>query len=763
MTDLTEAFLTVLTGSPDTSVDWRIIHDTDKGQQGINLRGTLSEMLTTLQTYNAAGWGIFLNINAMKPGGHRTLENVDYIRAHVVDLDNPMTAQDSYNRACSSDMPPQLAVQTSPGKYHLYWLVEPYQGNDFYSTQQRKLAQLYSGDSSIIDPTRVLRVPGFNHCKSTPTPVTCWQVSNHPRYTHEKIASGLAAINVVQHNSSRRELGDPDLKAPSIEWLIFALDLFDPNDMDRHEWVPLSAAFKQAGWLLADEKCLLDAWLRWCAKYHQNDVAENMKLWNSIRDSEVGWGRFERLSMVKAYINNNPAHPPDMTQIQNVRQQVNVLPPPQVSQRSTDLPDILDVYGKQLWFKDCYFIIREGTIFSPTGRFMKATHFNGAYGGKEFSLKSAGGKLTDEPWKAALRATDWQIPKVDHVRFLPEKPPFSIIKDRLGRDGLNIYMPVIVDAYPGDITRFLNHVSILLPNPDDQRIFISYLAHMVKFPGYKIPWAVLLQGAEGIGKTAFFEVLQHALGEMYVYRPKAQELIASGSKFNAWMRAKLAIIVDEIKIDERRELIEILKPMITDLQIEIQAKGVDQEMEDNVANWLFFSNFKDAIPITKNGRRYCILFSAMQTEGDMIKAGLNDEYFVGLYNWLREGGGLQNVTHWLMNYPIERGSLPVKAPRTSSYAEALRIGRSPLEILIDEKVESGERGFHNGYISWPMLMKAISLSSMRTTPAEHVVRSVLSTKGYHELGYTATPVGGEDMMKPSLLFGIRPDMRIEDY
>lgn len=275
---MTQDFLSILTGSPDSPIDFRLIHDTDKGEQGINLRGTLAEHLQTLQAYNAAGWGVFYNINAMKTDGRKTLENVDYIRAHVVDLDDPLTSQDAYNRAVASDMPPHLAVQTSPRKYHLYWLVEPYTGNEFYNAQQRKLAQLYNGDTGIIDPTRVLRVPGFNHCKNAPTPVTCWQISDRPRYTHAQIEQHLQHVNVIQHYGNRKPLGTPELAAPSLEWLTFALGLEDPNDLERGEWMPLSAAFKQAGWSLADEQTLLTIWLGWCAQYEHDDAAENMKL-----------------------------------------------------------------------------------------------------------------------------------------------------------------------------------------------------------------------------------------------------------------------------------------------------------------------------------------------------------------------------------------------------------------------------------------------------------------------------------------------------
>ena len=753
--DITKAYLTALTGSPDTVCDWRVINDRVKGEQGRNLRGSLNELLPTLQGYNAQGWGIFICINAMDGTG-QSLPNVHHIRTHVADIDDPLLSAAAYERACNSAMPPHLAVQSSPGKFHLYWLVEPYTGNDFYSLQQRKINQLFDGDKSVIDATRVLRVPGFYHCKGEPKFVTCWGISQNPRYNVQQIEQFLSQVNVVEKFSTRHELGDPKLAAPSLETLWQALMLINPNDLDRSEWLGISAAFKQAGWTLTTEEHLYAMWSQWCSAYTAgNDPAENQKLWRSFKDTQVGWGRFQRLTNIDAYVQFGQ-RPPTFDQIQQVKASK------QRESEEESYPEFLDVYTKSVFFKNCFFVEEMGKIFTPSGRFMNSTQFNGAYGGHQYSMNE-GGKPTDEAWKAALRATDWSIPKVDHIRFLPMEEPFAIVRDRRGRKGVNTYIPVIPDMRAGDITPFIQHVEKMLPDPSDRKIWFDYLAHAVKYQGHKIPWAPLVQSAEGFGKTVFVEVLQHAVGDMYTYRPKAAELIASGSKFNAWMRRKTVIIVDEIKIDERRELIEILKPMITDAQVEVQAKGQDQEMEDNPANWVFFSNFKDAIPINQNGRRFAIFYSAVQSAKDLRKAGMDKAYFDKLFKWLREEGGLQAVTYWLMNYPIERGEIPQRAPVTTSYEEALKISRSPLEILLDDKLKSRERGFRNGYVSLHVLNKVIHSSSLRNKPAEYTVRKLLEDKGFVEIGETPYPIPGEDMSQPSTIYAISEDMLPENY
>lgn len=769
--DLAATYVQTLTGDINAVVDFRAIHDQRKDVPAHHFRGTLAQLWDTLNKYNQNGYGIFCNINALDGNG-RELGNIAYIRTHVVDLDNTMTAQANYEKAAVSYPSPHFAVQTSPGKFHVYWLVEPYQGNDFYTIHQRKFRQLYDGDRNVIDATRVLRVPGFHHLKSTPFMVTLWALGGliGPRHPASVIQHALEAVNVIENfGGGRHALGDATMTAPSLEWLKFAMKLVDPNQISREEWVSLTAAIKQAGWNHADDATLLTLWQEWCALYEHNNPGENLKLWNSIRDSEVGWGSLERRTPVRAYIDFGMAEPPAAPAVSQPSQPSPAENTPGSAPALMDTSflhdtsgEILDAGGCTVWFKDCFFIERMGEIFSPRGRFMNSTKFNGQYGGKHFVITSTG-KTTDEPWKAALRSTIFTIPKVDHVRFLPDQPTFAVIEDNLGRRGLNTFIPAKTVATPGDVSIWLDWLARILPNATDRKILTDYLAHCVKYPGYKIPWAPMLQSTEGIGKTMFTEVLEYTLGDMYVYSPKAPELIKSGSTFNAWQRGKLMIVVDEIRVDEKRDLVEILKPMITQARIEIQSKGVDQDMEDNPANWLFFSNFKDAIPVNQNGRRYCILYSGLQSVGDLEAAGMDGPYFNRLWTWLRSGGGKQAIAYWLKNYPIEKGALPVRAPQSSSHAEALYRSRSPIEIIIDEGISDNLPGFIGGYVSVTAALNRCKLVGGMRSPTARGVQNCLESMGYVELGRADRPWSQEDMKVRSTIYGKRSTLPLADY
>lgn len=748
-------------GDPDTVViDWRAIHDTDKGVRAETTRGTLAQCWSWLCQWNNSGYGIFAVI-AQLDGIGQKLPNVMWLRANYIDLDD-FDAQQQLERASAAWPAPAFTVNSSPGKYHVYWPVQFYSGNDRFELIQRKLRQTFNGDKKVIDAARVMRVPGTYHLKATPYLV---QISALPgwgsRCTVDQLEQALVTVNVIDGGEGQRhDLGDPSLAAPSLEWLRYALELVDPNDLDRTEWIALTAAIKQAGWTLAEEATLFAMWSQWCSRYvhgEGNDERENLKQWNSIRNTELGWQSMtRRIPSLQAAATfggvDRSAQVP-----QPAAAHLSGTPAPVAPTPPTPAPPALDCSGEflthieqQQWFKDCTFVVNLGEMLVTDGRFLNSSQFNAAYGGKQFIIDSVG-KKTNEAWAAATRSTLWTVPKVDHVRFVPDAEYRCILVDDLGRSGINVYRPANVRRVQGDPSPFLNHVAALLPNPVDQQILLSFLAHNIRFPGRKIPWAPVIQSTEGAGKGVLKLVLKHAMGKPYVYFPKASELAKSGATFNKWLRHKLFILVDEIKVDERRELIEVLKPLISENETEVQAKGVDQDLEDNFSNWLFFTNWKDAIPVNKNGRRFAIMYSPLQTVDDLIARNMNQAYFDALYGWL-EADGAAIVTDYLMNYPIERGGIPMRAPETSSTAEAIANSRGPVERMIMEAIEDQLPGFRGGWISSIAVTNRIRDTGVARIPGSATLHGIIEGLGYVACGRADRCYFQEDAKSRAHLF-----------
>ena len=136
--------------------------DDKKGPDGKG-RGRLAKIIHDDETYlkniNDQGAGVFLTINETDGKGRET-RNITKVRAIYVDLDgadvNPVLQE-----------MPHMVVESSPGKFHGYWLVKDFPLEAFKATQQR-LIKKFGGDKAVCDLPRVMRIPGYVHHKGEP-------------------------------------------------------------------------------------------------------------------------------------------------------------------------------------------------------------------------------------------------------------------------------------------------------------------------------------------------------------------------------------------------------------------------------------------------------------------------------------------------------------------------------------------------------------------------------------------------------------------
>jgi hypothetical protein len=268
-----------------------------------------------------------------------------------------------------------------------------------------------------------------------------------------------------------------------------------------------------------------------------------------------------------------------------------------------------------------------------------------------------------------------------------------------GRVLFNCYVPIQVPCAEGDPEPFLRHLRLLLPNERDRAILLAFMARCVQSPGLKIRWCPVIQGVQGNGKTLLADVMIQALSERYCHKPKAKEI---GNKFNAWVDRKLFACIEEIYVSDNRELIGTLMDLIANDRVEIERKGVDGVMGDNRVNFMAFTNHKDAVPKTLDDRRYCLLFTAQQTAGDLVRDGMGGLYLPNLYAWLRDGG-YAIVTHYLRGYAIPVELDPAgamhRAPATSSTAEAIAASLGPVEQAVLEAIGNEDTGFRGLWVS----------------------------------------------------------------
>ncbi|GGK91544.1 phage/plasmid primase, P4 family [Deinococcus radiotolerans] len=137
--------------------------------------------LGALQALNDRGAGIFLMINE-GDGQGRSNENVTRIRAYFADFDGA-ELPDTWK------LRPSALVESSPGKYHAYWLLsdEPELNNAEFNRQQEALAiAVGSRPNDCKGLSRVMRLPGFTHHKQGAVPSRLLEAPGHT-YTAAQI------------------------------------------------------------------------------------------------------------------------------------------------------------------------------------------------------------------------------------------------------------------------------------------------------------------------------------------------------------------------------------------------------------------------------------------------------------------------------------------------------------------------------------------------------------------------------------------------
>lgn len=349
------------------------------------------------------------------------------------------------------------------------------------------------------------------------------------------------------------------------------------------------------------------------------------------------------------------------------------------------------------YFRGCTYISGINRVMAPNGQFLRQNSFRATYGGYKFALDLDNDYTTRNAWEAFTESHGYQFPTVNTVGFHPLRPS----GERYTTDGLttvNSFVPRYGERRAGDAGPFLSHVDKLLPNQRDADILLDYMAACIQYSGYKFQWAVLLQGAQGNGKSVLAKILAYALGAQYVHIASPSDV--RETKFNSWICNKLLIIIEEMNVSGIRETAENLKPLITNDRVAVQAKGQDQMTGDNFANFLMFSNYKDAVMKSQNDRRYCVLLSAQQSPKDIDDMGMTPQYFHGLFAWLNSGG-CAIAADYLARRRVGVDVMS-RAPYTTSTTEAIEHSLGAEEQIIQEAVESGLPGFQVPFIRYDL-------------------------------------------------------------
>lgn len=341
---------------------------------------------------------------------------------------------------------------------------------------------------------------------------------------------------------------------------------------------------------------------------------------------------------------------------------------------------------------------------------------------------------------AADMCTDlWGMKVVDRITYAP---PFGDLFTMNGVEYANTYNPSSTPEVPEQyseadlraIEAVKRHLELMFPDPREARILLGWLAHNVQFPGRIIGWAPFIPGEKGIGKTFFSRLLRAVMGVQNVSEVNVGSI---STQFKGWAAGAAVNVLEEVKLHgaHRYDILNGLKPYLTNLEIPMERKGQDPCTVPNFTNYLLLSNYGNGIPIDDGERRYCCLTSALtKADGERLKAeGHYDRLFD--YGTDSQAGGLRK---WLMEVTIDPEVLTKNAPMTTGRAETIAMGEPEAVEIGRHIIEDGALGVGKVALSSAHFTKALRERGVLISTSS--VRDTLETLGYRrKVGRSGAP------------------------
>ena len=648
-------FLTLLGGSPDAAFTFQTFDDNKKRRDrklARVLHGTFDKQKDTLSRLNADGAGIFVTINETDGKG-REEKNIVAVRALFVDLDG-----EPLEPATSWALMPHAVVESSPGKWHVYWLVNDCPLESFRDLQQKLIAR-FKADPVCHDLPRVLRVPGFLHQKDAPFESRLYSWGEFLPYSVAQIQEALDDEPVaevsdpasgidMEADAGAGVVDDPgDLPPVTPELVASALAAVSAEDYDT--WLRICFALRTAvsqGKLTdAQGRDLYHNWSKTSEKY---DARATDQKWETKARDRVTLGTLFKLAADRGWVWR-------AARSETVRAKIAARTDEKPDWPSADDDDIDRLNKKH------FVVVEQGKTLVVNEEFddvldrgfltrSSFDDFRNRYMNIEVQVGTAKGRPVFEALgKYWLRHPGRR--QYDRVVFLPGKT--------VSRDVYNLWRGWSVAPAPGSWGRLKEHIHANICNGVDShfQFLISWLARGVQAPHEPGRSAVVLRGPRGTGKSTFVAAYGALFGQHYLHLVSNRQLTGH---FNSHLRDAVVVFADEAVWGGAKQEESVLKGLVTEDTLVIEGKGRDALTTRNCVHLLIATNNEWAVPAGPDERRFAVFDVSDKRQRDNV-------YFEAIKKELDEGGRAA-MLHELLTMDIRKFD-PYDPPSTSALLE----------------------------------------------------------------------------------------------
>jgi len=613
--------------------------------------GAFDRHAASLTKVNREGRGVFFVVNDCS-GDTRRAEHIKRVRAVFVDLDG--SPLDSVHHG---PLEPQLIVESSPGRYHAYWLVSDVPLELFKPIQQR-LAAYYDGDPAVCDLPRLMRLPGFLHHKKEPFQSRVLVHNNLPRYILAQLEQAYGSFTPASSS-----------QVPKTK--VIPMDSYRDRDaadgtLPDFTLIQAECAFMQHAVTSAETLSEPEWWSMVSVAAHCQD---GDKLVHSLSQPHPNYSHHETaIKVERAVLENKPQ---TCEYIQNhinsqfcgkcshrekIKSPIRLGKPrlPAGSRKIDPKIEKLNRTHAVVTMNGSTVVLNEERDEKgrPTISFSSFADLRNRYSNKKVSIPAGDGFEQIPLGSYWLDHKDRR--QYDRLAFAPG----GTVPDNV----YNLYRGLAVEPVKGDWSKMARHIFQIICGGDRKvfRYLLAYLARMVQDPGGDRPGvALVLLGEQGTGKGEFVRSLGALFGIHFLHIASQQQLTG---RFNMHMMNCLLLYVDEGFWAGDKTAEGVLKALITEPTIAVEPKGRDLFSVDNHLNIIFSSNNDWVVPAGLEERRFLVLKVSSERRQD-------HEYFKGLRAQMGQGG-LEAMLYSLLTLDISKVNLR-QVPRTQALLDQI--------------------------------------------------------------------------------------------